>query len=167
MPPQTGPITNSLSLPTQTDVLGILQREQDRAIALISSSPLVTSLFVSYANQAITAESASAIPSPESEEWKALQNTTTALREEIEKLRSENLKLMKELESAKEFRSQVSSLKAVSTTQRDNIKSLQAELAGAKEKYNQHMVDSDAEKGALQVQVLDLEVRSDLRLIIE
>jgi len=74
---------------------------------------------------------------------------------------------MKELESAKAFRSRVSSLKAVSTTQQDNIKSLRAELAGAKEKYDQHMADSDADKAALQVRVLDLEVCSDLRLIIE
>jgi len=101
MLPRTGPITNSLSPATQTDVLGILQREQDHAIALLSSSPLLISLFVSYANQAVAVESASTTPTPESEEWKALQNTAAALREEIKELKSENLELTKGLESVK------------------------------------------------------------------
>jgi len=161
--PRTGPITNSLSPATKTDILGILQREQDRAIALLSSSPLLTSLFISYANQAAALESASATPSPESEEWKGLQNAIITLREGIEKLESENVKVTEGLEAAEAsreaFRSQVSSLKEVNTTQENDIRSLRAELAEAKEKYDQLMVGSNAEKAALQIRVLDLEVR--------
>jgi len=162
MLPRIGPITNSLSPATQTDVLEILQREQDRAITLLSSSPLLTSLFVSYANQAAAFESASATPPPEREEWKTLQNTIVTLREKIEKLESENIEVTEGLEateaSREAFRSQVSSLKEVNATQENDIKSLRAELTEAKEKYDRLMVDSNAEKAALHIRVLDLEV---------
>jgi len=166
MLPRMGPITTSLSPATQIDVLGILQREQDRAIALLSSSPLLSSLFVSYANQAAAFEAASATPSPESEEWKALQNAIVTLREGIEKLESENFKVTEGLDAAEAsreaFRSRVLSLKEVNTTQENDIKSLRAELAEAKEKYDRLMVDSGAEKATLQIRVLDLEVRLGL-----
>jgi septal ring factor EnvC (AmiA/AmiB activator) len=153
-----GPIANSLSPATQTDALGILQRDRDRAIALLSSSPLLASLFVSCANQAAALESTSATPSPESEEWMALRNTITALQEDIKKLKLENLGLTKGLESTEALRS---SLEAVNATQRDNIKSLQVELAGVTEKYNRFVMDLNAEKAALQIRVLGLEVRLD------
>jgi len=170
MLPRIGPITNPLPPATQADVLGILQREQDRAIALLSSSPLLTSLFVSYANQAAALESASATPSPESEEWKTLQNAIVTLQKELEKLESANLEVTNGLEAAEAsreaFRSQVSSLKEVNTTRENDIKSLGAELAEAKENYDRLMVDSNAEKAALQIRVLDLEVRSGSYLTI-
>ena len=158
---------NSLSPATQSDILGILQREQDRAIVLLSSSPLLASLFVSYANQVTALESVSATPSPESEEWKALQNAITTLEEEIEKLKSENIELTKGLDSAEAFRSQVSSLRAVNATQQDNIESLRVEFTETKETYDRLVVDSNAEKATLQIRVLDLEVCLDLCLIIE
>jgi hypothetical protein len=162
MSPQMGPLATPLSSATQSDVLGILQREQDRAMALLSSSPLLASLFVSYANRAATLESAFATPSPESEEWKALQNTVISLQDEIKGLRSENLEMAEGLKGAEAsqeaFYSQVSSLKEVNTAQQDDIKLLRAELAEAKEKYDQLMVDSNTEKAALQDQVIVLEV---------
>ena len=167
MLPRMGPIANPLSPATQADILGILQREQERATALLSSSPLLASLFVSYANQAAALESAFAAPSPESEEWKALQSTIDTLQDEIKKLKSENLEVTGGLEAAEAsqeaFRSQVSSLKEVNTTQQDDIKSLRAELAEAKDKYDRLLVNSNAEKAALQLQVLDLEVCLELR----
>ena len=162
---------NPLPPATQSDIMGILQREQDRAMALLSSSPLLASLFVSYANQAAVLESASATPSPESEEWKALQNTITILQGDIEKLKSENREVTEGLEateaSREAFRSQVSSLKEVNATQQDDIKSLRAELTEAKEKYDRLLVNSNSEKAALQAQVLDLEVRLELRLMMD
>ena len=170
MLPRMGPIANSLSPATQCDILGILQREQDRAMALLSSSPLLASLFVSYANQAAALESASATPSPESKEWEALQNTVSTSQEEIEKLKSENIEMVEGLKAAKDsreaFRFQVSSLKEVNTTQENEIKSLRAEVIEAREKHDQLMVDSNAEKAALQIWVLDLEVRLDSCLIM-
>jgi hypothetical protein len=69
------------SLPaTQSDILGIFQCVQDHAMALLSSSPLLASPLVSYVNQAAAFRSGPALHSPKCEEWKALQNTTTACR---------------------------------------------------------------------------------------
>ena len=164
-----GPIPNSLSPATQNDALEILQREQDRAIVLLSSSPLLTSLLVSYANQVAALESTFTTP-PESER-KVLQNTIAALQEEIRVLKSENFEMAEGLEAAKVSLeascSQVSSLQEVNTTQQDDIRSLRAELIEAKEKYNRLIEDSDAEKTAFQIQVLDLEVWLGPCLIVD
>ena len=134
-------------------------------MALLSSSPLLASLFVSYANKAAAFDSASATPSPEAEECKALQDTVAALQEEVEKLKSENFEMAEGLEAAEAsleaFRSQVSSLKDVNTSQEGDIKSLWEELVETKEKYDRLAVDSDAERTTLQDLVLDLEVRLD------
>ena len=157
-----GPITNSLSPATQADILGILQREQDHAISLLSSSPLLSSLFISYANRAAALESATATPSPDSEEWKALQTIIAALREENEELRSEKNEVMGQFEAAtasqEAFRSQISSLKEVDATRQDDIQSLRAELVEARERYDRLVVDSNAERAAVQIRVIDLEV---------
>lgn len=132
-------------------------------MALLSSSPLLASLFVSYSNRAAALESAFTTPSPESEEWKTLQNTIAMLQEEIKDLKSENLETtegLKVAEASQEaFRSQISSLKEVNTSQQDDIKSLRAELAGVRDKYDRLMVDSSTDKAALQDQVMVLEVR--------
>ena len=139
-------------------------------MSLLSLSPLLSSLFVSYANRVAALESASATPSPESEEWKALQTTVTALREENEKLRLEAREIAEKLEvagaSQEAFRSQIASLKEVNTNQQDDIKSVRAELSEAKDKYNRLKVDSDTEKAALEARVLDLEVRLESSPIV-
>ena len=131
-------------------------------MALLSSSPLLSSLFVSYANRAAALESASSTPSPESEEWKTLQTIIAELREENGELKSENFGVTGKLEAAvasqEAFRSQVLSLKEINTTQQDDIKSLRAELTEAEDNYDRFMVDSNTEKASLQVQVSDLEV---------
>ena len=154
------PIANSLSPATQSDVLGILQREQDRAFALLSSSPLLTSLFVSYANQAAALGSAS--PSTESEEWKALEDTISSLREEVDKLKPENVDMEEKLKAAaasqEAFRSQVSGLKETNTTQQDEIKSLRAELLEAGGKFDRLLMNSNAERATFQARISNLEV---------
>jgi len=131
-------------------------------MSLLTLSPLLSSLFISYADRAAALEAASTTPSAESEEWKALQATIVTLQEEIEKLTSENLDMTGRLEASaashEAFRSQVSSLKDANTAQQDDIKSLRAKLVEAKDKYDRLIVDSNAERAALQVQVLDLEV---------
>ena len=157
-----GLITNSLSPATHSDILRILQREQDYAVELLSLSPLLSSLFVSYANRVIALDSSPSVPSPESEEGKALQSTAATLREENKKLKSEILDVTRKLEvavaSQETFRSQVSSLKEVNTTQHNDNKTLRRELGEAREKYDRLVVDSNAEKAALQILVLNLEV---------
>ena len=160
------PITSSLSPTTQSDILGILQREQDHAVALLSLSPLLSSLFVSYAGRAATLESVSSAPSPKSEEWKALQANVAALQEENEGLKSENLEVVGKLEAAtashEAFRSQVSSLREANKTQQDAIQSLRADLVEDREKYDQLVVNSNTERAALQIQVFDLEVGTSI-----
>jgi hypothetical protein len=56
-------------------------------MSFLPSDPLLSNYFVSSA----VLEPASTILSPQSTERKVLQTVITALREEIEKLRSENL----------------------------------------------------------------------------
>ena len=137
-------------------------------MALLSSSPLLASLFVSYANQAATLESST--PPAESEEWKALENTISALQEENDKLKLENLRMSERLAAAaaalEAFRSQVTSLKDVSVTQGRDIDSLRTELLESKEKHNLALENSNAERTALQSMVSDLQVCLGLSLII-
>jgi len=155
-------IASPLSPATQSDIMGILQREQDHAMSLLTLSPLLSSLLISYANRAAALESASATPSPDSEEWRALQATVAALREENEKLKLETRDMAGKLEAAEgsqeAFRSQVSNLKEVNTTQQDDIASLRAESSEVKNKYDRLTVDSNTQLAALRVQVSDLEV---------
>jgi FtsZ-binding cell division protein ZapB len=159
------PIANSLPPTTQSDIIGILQREQDHAIALLSLSPLLSSLFVSYANRTAALESTSTTPSPESQEWKGFQATITALQEEVEKLKSENVEMAGGLGAAaasqEAFRSQISCLKEANTSQQGNIMSLQAELIEANDQHDRAIVGSNAEMAALHMRVLDLEVGWD------
>ena len=160
--PRISPIMNSLSPATQSDILGILQREQDRAVALLSSSPLLASLFVSYANQAAAFESASATSPTESDEWKSLENTISALQNEVDKLKPENIKMVGRLEvgaaSLEAFRSQVASLKEVNAARQHEIDSLRAELIESKDQYDRLWEDSNAERDSLLSMVSDLEV---------
>lgn len=147
----------------QDDVLVILQREQDRAMSLLSSSPLLSNLFVSYANRAADFESTCATPSPEGEEWKVLRDGLAAMREENRKLKLENREMARDLEAAgashEAFRSQVSSFKEVNTTQQSEIKSLRADLDKLEDLYDRLKRDSAAEKTDRQTQISDLEAQ--------
>lgn len=138
-------------------------------MGLLSSSPLLASLFVSYANQAAALDPD--VPSTESEEWKALENTIARLQEEVDRLKPENLEMAEKLGAAaasqEAFRSQISALKDVNTSQQDDIKSLREELLEAKGEYDRLLVESNAEKAALQNKVSDLEVRPRFRLVGE
>lgn len=106
-------------------------------MALLSSNPLLTSLFVSYANRAAALESN--VPSTEAEDWEVLENTISVLvQEEIGKLKPENVNITERLEvataSLEAFRSQVASLKEATETQWQDIDSLRAELFGSKDR---------------------------------
>jgi len=136
-------------------------------MSLLSLSPLLSSLFLSYANRAATLESASTTPSPISEEWKTLQATVTALREENEKLKLETREMANKLKAAEAsqeaFRSQVSNLNGVNATQREDIESLRAECSKIQDEHDRLMVDSNAQM----VRVLDLEVRLESFLVVD
>lgn len=137
-------------------------------MALLSSSPLLASLFVSYANQAAALETSA--PSTESEEWKALENTVSLLREEVDRLKPENLEMKERLGvasgSLEAFRSQVTSLKEVNAAQLHEIDALRAELFESKAKYDQLVESSNVEREALRNAVSDLEVRLEPYLVV-
>jgi FtsZ-binding cell division protein ZapB len=151
--------------------LGILQREQDHAVALLFLSPLLSSLFVSYANRAAALESASPIPSPESEEWKALQTAIATLQEEHEKLKSGNREMAEKLETAETsgeaFRYRFMSLREDHEIQQDGFRMLAAQCAEGKDGYERLVAESSAEKAALLAQILDLEVGLEFHLMDE
>lgn len=161
-----GFITSPHPPPARSEVLEILQREQDHAVSLLSLSPFLSSLFISYANRVATLDSAptspSPSPSPESEEWKALQTAVTILQGNGKRgsgIRGTAGNLGVAEASREALHHQIASLKETNMTQHDNIRSLRAELSEAENKYNRLLEDSNAEKAALQAQVLDLEVR--------
>jgi hypothetical protein len=91
------------------------------------------------------------------------------LQEENEKLKSESHEKSEELRAVEASRgafcSQVSSLKEANTTRQGDIRSLRAGLVETKDKYKRLLVDLNAEKAALHVQVLDLEVGSESCLV--
>lgn len=164
--PKSGTISTPTSPVTQSEILRILQREQDHAISLLSLSPLLSSLLVSYANRATPHESAST-PSPESEEWNTLRNSITALREENGRLRSENREILLKLEAAEAsqggFRSHISSLEEVNAAQRNEINSLRRGLVETKDLYERVMKDWNVEKAAYQTRISGIEVGRRLR----
>ena len=77
-------------------------------------------------------------------------------------MKSENLETVGRMQVAAAFReetsAQVSSLMEINTNQQRDVESLRAGLAEAKDKYDQLIADSNAEKAALHIRLLDLEV---------
>lgn len=134
-------------------------------MSLLSLSPLLSSLFVSYASRASGRMSGSVTTTSDSEEWKVLQDTITSLREENEKLKLEAREMVRKSEmseaSQEMLRSQVSSLNETNAAHREDIKFLRAELVEVKENYNQVVTNSEAEMAALRVKVSDLQVGSE------
>jgi len=131
-------------------------------MSLLSLSPLLSSLFISYANRTAALESASATPSPESEDWKALQATVAALREKIDELESENRDMAGKLEAAagsqEAFRALVAVLKEDAEIQQDGFRILTHQCTEGNDRYNRLVAESTAEKATLHAQILDLEV---------
>ena len=131
-------------------------------MSLLSISPLLSSLFISYANRAAALESASATPSSDSEEWKALQATVTRLRGENGKLESENREMAGKLEAAtssqEAFRILVATLKEDAEVQQDGLRILMGQCAEGTERYNRLVEESSVERAAFQAQILELQV---------
>lgn len=134
----------------QSDILEILQREQDHAVSLLSLSPSLATLLLSYSNRA------------ETQDRRTFRETIVKLLEENQGLKSEVLEMVQRLKAAeasqKTVRSQVSSLREAGATLQDTVDSLREELVEVEDKYDRFIADSNVEKAALYVQVLDLEV---------
>ena len=132
---------------------------------LLSLSPLLSSLFVSYASRAASHEPASSAPahSPENEEWKKkLQDSVATLREENERLQSENREIVLKLEevqtSQEGSRSHISSLEQINAARLNEISSLRKELVEAKDSYEQVMKGWNGEKAGYLTRISGYEV---------
>ena len=158
LPRKAGHIATPVPPATQSDILEIFQREQDHAMLLLSSSPMLASLLLSYSSRT------------EAEKRRYFRETVIKLLEENQRLNSEAIGMVQKLRiakaSQKTVRSQVSALKEVSETLHDTIYSLREELDEVENKYDRLMVCSNAEKAALHVQILGLEVHCQPYLIL-
>jgi small-conductance mechanosensitive channel len=134
----------------QRDIAEIFQQEQDHAMLLLSSSPMLAALLLSYSSRT------------ETEKRIAFRETIIKSLEENQRLKSEAVGMARRFRAAaaaqKTVRSQLSSLKGVSMVQQDAIASLREQLDQVEDRYDRLMVGSNAEKAALHVQILDLEV---------
>ena len=171
-----GLITNSLSPPTQSSIIGTLQRGRNDAAAPLSASPLLSIHFVSYANRAAALGSASSTPSPESEERRDLQTTTppttppeskerkglqTTISPESEEQKDLQTAISPESEGRKDLQTTIVALREeIGKLKQENLEVTgQLEVAVAsKEKYDRLVVDLNAERATLQRQVSNLEV---------
>ena len=160
-----GTISSATVPAAPSEVLGIFQREQEHAMFLLSLSPLLSSLFVSYASRAASHESASSAPaySPENDEWKKkLHDSVSALREENRRLQSENREVVLKLEAVQASQegslSHISSLEQVNAAQQNEINSLRKELVEAKDSYEQVMKGWNVEKTAYLTRISGAEV---------
>ena len=131
-------------------------------MSLLSLSPLLSSLFLSYANRAASFGSSFPIPSPESEEWKTIHDNIKTLREEDSRLKSENREIILKLDAAEASRegfcSHISSLEEINAAQRVENNSLRKGFVESKDLYERAMKDWNAEKAAYQARISSLEV---------
>ena len=92
--------------PVESEVLHILQKEHTHALSLLRSSPLLSSLFVSYATRApsspsqsqSSSSSSSPTPSHDDERWTDLKTSFETLRTDHDRLRADYVNLTKQVE---------------------------------------------------------------------
>ncbi|KAF9645357.1 hypothetical protein BDM02DRAFT_3262963 [Thelephora ganbajun] len=108
-------ISPSVMSNTQRDILQIIRKEEDHAMSLLTASPLLSSLFLTYANRAATLDGPQA-PSPIDVEWTEMKTLNSRLQEEIAVLQAQ---LNKETERAK--------------TAEDCVEALRAQLSSVKD----------------------------------
>lgn len=98
--------TEAAASPVESEVLHILQKEHTHALSLLRSSPLLSSLFVSYASRASSppvhsqssSSSSSPTPSHNDERWSDLKTSFETLRTDHHKLRADYVNLTKQVE---------------------------------------------------------------------
>ena len=98
--------TEAVASPVESEVLHILQKEHTHALSLLRSSPLLSSLFVSYATKApgspvhsqSSSSASSPIPNHNDERWTDLKASFETLRTDHDKLRADYVSLTKQVE---------------------------------------------------------------------
>ena len=101
-------VDSSFMSNSQRDILQIIQKEEDHAMSLLAASPLLSSLFLTYANRAATLDGPST-PSPIDLEWTEMKALNTRLQEEVALLRGQ---LNKEADRAKTAEDCIEALRA-------------------------------------------------------
>ena len=126
---------------TQKDILQIIRKEEDHAMSLLAASPLLSSLFLTYANKAATLDGPQA-PSPIDVEWADMNAMNAHLQEEVAALRAQ---LAKEADRAKmaedcveALRAQLSSVKDANRTLETTVSNEQARSEAAISDYAEY-----------------------------
>ena len=131
---------------TQRDILQIIRKEEDRAMSLLSASPLLSSLFLTYAKRAATLDGPPS-PSPIDTEWKEMKTMNARLQGEIASLR---VQLNKETDRAKmaedcveALRAQLSTVKCANRDLETTVSDGRTELEEIASEYAEHKKETD------------------------
>lgn len=126
---------------SQKDILQIIRKEEDHAMSLLAASPLLSSLFLAYANKAATLDGP-APPSPIDLEWTEMKALNNRLQEEVASLRAQ---LDKETDRAKTaedcveaLRAQLSSVKDVNRDLETTVSTERARLDAIESEYTEY-----------------------------
>jgi len=126
---------------SQKDILQIIRKEEDHAMSLLAASPLLSSLFLAYANKAATFDGPAA-PSPVDLEWTEMKALNNRLQEEVASLRAQ---LDKETDRAKTaedcvgaLRAQLYSVKEVNYDLETTVSKERARLDAMTSEYTKH-----------------------------
>jgi len=99
---------------TQSDILQIIRKEEDHAMSLLAASPLLSSLFLTYANRAATLNGPPN-PSPVDIEWTEMKTLNDRLQEEVASLQAQLIKETDRIQTAEDcveaLRAQLASVK--------------------------------------------------------
>lgn len=137
---------------THKDILRIIRKEEDHAMSLLAASPLLSGLFLAYANKAATLDGPSA-PSPIDLEWTEMKALNDHLQEEVASLRA---RLEKETERAKMAEDCVEALRAQVSSVKDENRELETAVSderlrsGAMEfEYSKYKLEAENTIGEL------------------
>ena len=109
----------------QKDILQIIRKEEDQAMSLLAANPLLSSLFLTYANRAAALDGPPT-SSPIDREWSEMKALNSRLQEEVASLRAQ---LEKETDRAKTAEDWVEAFRAQIASLRDANRDLEEEMS--------------------------------------
>jgi chromosome segregation ATPase len=142
---------------TQKDILQIIRKEEDQAMSLLAASPLLSSLFLTYANRAATLDG-SPTPSPIDKEWAEMKASNKSLQDEVESLRAQ---LHKETERAKAAEDCVDALRAQLSSVKNANCDLETALVDERVKLGEITTEYEEHKKEATRTIAELRVNMD------
>lgn len=131
---------------TQRDILQIIRKEEDHAMSLLAASPLLCSLFLTYANRAATLDGPPS-PSPIDVEWAEMKTLNNRLQEEVASLRAQLSKETDRAEMAEDcveaLRAQLSSVKCDNHDLEMAVSGERARLEAVTSEYAEHKKEAN------------------------